>query len=238
MFPDGAFAMNSPFTFTWIVRLPPASSIGFSNVTSIIAVDEPRIRLWPLGDELAAPPDHGLRRGLAADIHHQRAAPGGEAAGARPLHLARAGAQAAGERAVGLQHAAGEGQVAAAGQRRAVDRPQNAGADGRRAAVRVAVAEDPQAGAGLGDRQRSAVGVVFQQQVDLVVAQGIALQGQRSGPVPAKAMAPVLLNTSAALFWAPAALYKLFPYEPEESMVPLPARVNRRSMETDGVWVV
>jgi len=39
------------------------------------------------------------------------------------------------------------------------------------------------------------------------------------------------------LFCAPAATVE-FPYWPEESIVPFPARVKSRSMAIEGVWVV
>ena len=54
--------------------------------------------------------------------------------------------------------------------------------------------------------------------------------------VVAYATDPVLLKMRVALFCVPAAS-TLLPYCPDESMVPLPSRVNRRSIETDGVCV-
>ena len=55
-------------------------------------------------------------------------------------------------------------------------------------------------------------------------------------PTLMNATGPVLLNTSAALFAVPVPTCWM-PKVPEESMMPLPASVKRRSMGTDGVCV-
>ena len=56
-------------------------------------------------------------------------------------------------------------------------------------------------------------------------------------PPPLKATGTVLFKMSAALFAVPATI-TLFPNCPDESIVPLPARVKRRSIEIEGVCVV